>query len=396
MRKPLIIFVLVALFIGVSCDTEEPDSIFDPNATAAPDPVITSVIPPDSAFAIVEDITIIGKNFKSTPEDNFVYFDGNLATIVTADTNKLVVKSPDIIGDSILIQMTVNDAWNFAYYERLYTLNPIAIEYGQLDEYNNMKAITCDQNENVYVTSDNIIYIVKPDSIKTQFAELMSVAATAMKIGPSGYIYYCQSIAMFRMSSEGVNDASWYIIFPEDVNDFDFDNEGNMYVGSAKGVIYTVDIDNKLATAQATQDSVEISSVRVYGSDLYIAGSYKGTNPLHIKNGVWRYHITSGILGDSEQYLNWDDYDDSKINSITFSEDGDLYLSSTGDDCITVYSNGEFEPLYEGALYPNTTKLCWGNGKYLYAIRLQSDDATQRLIRINMQKNGAPYYGRTL
>ncbi len=395
MKKPLIIFVLIALFIGLSCDIKEPDGIFGPR-TVDPNLVITSISPKDSAYAIVEEITITGENFKTTPEENYVYFNGELATVVIVNTNELVVKSPDIIGDSISIQMTVSNAWEFFYYEDIYKLKPISIEYGQLDEYDNMKAITCDRNENVYVSSDNIMYIVKPDSIKNKFTELKSVAASAMKIGPSGYIYYCQSIAMFRMSPEGVDDAIWYIIFPEDVNDFDFDSDGNMYVGGVKGTVYSVDIENKLATVLTTIDSVNISSVRIFQSDLYIASNYKGTNSQHIKNGVWRYQITSGSLGDGEQYLNWDDYDDSKINSITFSDDGDLYLSSTGDDCITVYSNGEFERLYEGALYPNTKKICWGNGTYLYAIRLQGGEATQRLMRINMQKMGAPYYGRQL
>jgi len=394
MRKPLIIFVLVALFIGFSCDTEEPDGIFDPNVEVDPDPVITSISPADSAWSVVQEITISGQNFKNNSIDNYVYFDGKLASIISSSQSELVVKSPNIVGDSILIQIAVSNAYEFAYYDKNYKLKSITEEYGQLDEYDNMKAIACDKDENVYVTADNNVFIVEPDSSKKDFGTLMSIAATAMKVGPLSNLYYCQGIAMFRMLSDGTSDAGWYIIFPDNITDFDFDSDTNIYAGSDKGKIYSVDIANKTNSVLATLDSVNISSVRVFNSYLYVSGYYYGSNSQHITNGVWRYQIVSGTLTNQEEYLNWDEYDDSKINSITFDIDGYMYLSSTGGDCITIYENGTLKPFYQGVIYPNTKKICWGNGKYLYAIRMASDNTSQRLIKINMLKNGAPYYGR--
>jgi len=397
MKKSLLFGVIIMFsFIWiVSCDPDNPPSIWNEDDVGNPTPIISSFNPPDSAYSIIEDITITGDNFSEIPTENLVFFDGIRGEVKSASKTELIVKTPDLIGDSINIKIAVHGAYLFAEYDRPFKLKPIAIEYGGFDEYDNIKAIACDIDENIYVTSDKIIYKVKPDSLKKEFAQLLSIGASSMKIGPGGNFYYVQSIAMFRATPNGTSDG-WYTIFPKDINDFDFDNSGNLYAGGINGSIYSVDIENKVTNELVQYDSIKISSVRVFDEYLYFAGKYIGNDTNHVKNGIWRNKIVSGTLSAKEQYLIWDEYDDSEINAITFAADGDMYISSTGDDCITVFSNGELSPLYEGAIYPDTKRICWGNGKYLYAIRRKSDLASQSVVRINMQKMGAPYYGRQL
>jgi len=397
MRRNLLFIltgILMILCWIIACEPEYPPSVWDPNEKGKPNPVIISVDPPDSVFAIVDEITITGKNFSTVPEENLVSFDGVLSTVLSAADTQLIIKAPDKIGDSLLVKVSVIGAYLFAEYFP-YKLNPIAIEYGGFDEYDNIKAIACDKDENIYVTSDKIIYKVEPDSLKKEFAQLLSVGASSMKIGPGGNFYYVQLTAMFRATPNGTSDG-WYTIFPKDISDFDFDDSGNLYAGGVNGSIYGVDIENKVANELVHYDSIKISSVRVFNGYLYFASKYIGSDTNHVKNGIWRNKIVSGTLSTNEQYLIWDDYDDSEINAITFAADGDMYISSTGDDCITVFSNGELSPLYEGAIYPDTKRICWGNGNYLYAIRRKSDLASQSVVRINMKKMGAPYYGRQL
>ena len=111
--------------------------------------------------------------------------------------------------------------------------------------------------------------------------------------------------------------------------------------------------------------------------------------------GIWRNEIISeDSLGTNELFLNWDEYACNTITAITFSADGDMYIGTDMGDAITVLQNGNLRPFYKEILYPPTKAFCWGNGKYLYVIRLASDVATRRVIRINMFKDGAPYYGR--
>jgi len=56
--------VAILIVLSLSCeDNQYPESIWDPNEQSAPTPVITSVLPQDSAYAGVSTVTIIGENF---------------------------------------------------------------------------------------------------------------------------------------------------------------------------------------------------------------------------------------------------------------------------------------------------------------------------------------------
>ena len=77
-----------------------------------------------------------------------------------------------------------------------------------------------------------------------------------------------------------------------------------------------------------------------------------------------------------------------------------MYIGTTArpDPIFIVHPDGSHEPLYPGILGPQIFDMAWGNDIYLYVTRRASVEAgtTTRALRINMQKLGAPYYGRQL
>ena len=81
--------------------------------------------------------------------------------------------------------------------------------------------------------------------------------------------------------------------------------------------------------------------------------------------------------------------------SITFSKDGEMYIGTNLADPILIMKNGTLEPLYPGILTPTVGNLVWGEGNYLYATVIDAQGST-RLIRIDVGKPGAPYFGRNL
>ncbi len=86
----------------------------------------------------------------------------------------------------------------------------------------------------------------------------------------------------------------------------------------------------------------------------------------------------------------------SQIYALTFAADGDMYVGTDhAAGIMIVHPDGSFEPLYEGLLKPYVYSLAWGTGTYLYANqRNDVDPAQKRMLKINVLKQSAPYYGR--
>jgi hypothetical protein len=139
-----------------------------------------------------------------------------------------------------------------------------------------------------------------------------------------------------------------------------------------------------------------VRAVRVYNGYVYLAG-YRSSDSLE---AVWRNQIIApNNLGPNELVFDVTAAlgRDIQVQSLAFAEDGDMYVGTTALDPIqVVHPDGTNEPLYPGVLAPEMYDMEWGNDVYLYVCRRASVIAQTetRIIRINMQKKGAPYYGR--
>ena len=134
---------------------------------------------------------------------------------------------------------------------------------------------------------------------------------------------------------------------------------------------------------------------------VFISAEYTGDDSTEVFRGIWRYQIldAAGNLGEGELYFDWSAHageDGPAVLSMTFSEDGDLYLGMDKDQAITIlHPDKTTDFLYPEILKPPSSYLCWGEDKYLYINRHdESDPDNRRIIRVSLAVRGAPYYGR--
>jgi hypothetical protein len=212
-------------------------------------------------------------------------------------------------------------------------------------------------------------------------------------MGPGGYLYLTRSNTKLYRIPPGGGASAEFATLPGRVYDLDFDQLGNIYTAGNGNNLYLVRPD---ATNKSVADypGTFIKAVRVVNGYVYVAGKTSGG-----QEAVWRNQIISpDSLRPNEMVFDWTAKVSavSGIVSMAFAADGDMYLGTKGSEAIVVvHPDGSHEPLYPGLLEPESYALTWGNGIYLYVVRHNDVDADKRrIIRLNMQKNGAPYYGR--
>jgi hypothetical protein len=382
--------LVVAALSG--CENKYPESIYDPNFKGAPTPEITALIPPDSALAGIGKIVIRGKNFSTDPAKNFVFFGKVQARVLSASESELQVKTPNLVGDSIQVKIAVHGALLFSNIVR-YKLVQAIWDWGGFLAADDPWAITCDASENLYVglTSKNIDR-VSPRNQRSTYGTMPFIKATGMKMGPGGYLYVARGTkTLYRLAPGGGTAAKW-IDAPDKINDFDFAPSKSMYAGGDGNFLYLIRQDGSASQA-AAYTKVNIRSVRVFDGFVYVAGDTAG------RSFVWRNQILAeDQLGPREVYFDWNGRVDpsSRVYAITFSQDGDMYVGTDNAyGIVIVHPDGSFEPLYEGLIKPYVYSLAWGTGTFLYANQRNDTDPSQkRMMRINILKPGAPYYGR--
>ncbi len=399
-RYLLTTFALIAGIFLFSCERES-ESIYDEDDTGAATPTITSVDPPDENWAGVGTLVITGTNFSSVVEENLVFFDSHLGEVLSATTTDLEVRVPAYVADSVQIKLSVQGAFLFAEYDQPYDLKAAAIDYGGFDEYDQLSSIACNSGDTIFVSAFPAIHLIPPDSSKTDDPFIPDIrplaGAGALKVGPGGYLYLAQQTAVFRYDPEGNRDATWFVLLGGNASDFDFTEDQNILVGSQNGEVYYLDVEAKTSTSWATHADINISAVRVYDGDLYIAGYYVGDDSSLVQEEIWKREIQADVLGDSIHVADWDAFtlgSDAHITCMTFSAAGILFVGSDKDYALLQHDGSEFLPFYEQILYAPTRNMVWGGGDYLYMVRQAGGTEAQRIIQVNMLEPGAPYYGR--
>jgi len=395
------LLISFAFILSLSCEREATKSVFVEEQGGNPDPVINSIEPPNTGLAGIGVITIKGSNFSSTLGDNAVFFGSIQAIVVSASESELVVQSPSVIADSLEVKVSVIGAFSFSNII-YYTLENAVDElggYGVAGE--DLYAIAVDADENIYVyRSIRFIDLITPDTLdKNQPYGTASIVTTGMKMGPGGYLYLVKGSNknLYRIPPGGGNQSAFVRSLPDNLYDLDFDPVGNIYTAGDGDSITIVYPDGSFESVAGYTDTF-IKAVRVFNGYVYVAGNMLGS-----LEAVWRNQINSpNSLGPNELVfdLTAELGEDIEIQSLTFAEDGDMYIGTTADPdpIFIVHPDGSSEPLYPGVLAPEMYDMDWGNDIYLYVSRRASVIANTetRIMRINMQKKGAPYYGRSL
>ena len=280
------------------------------------------------------------------------------------------------------------------------------VEIGGFDEYTlSMFSVTADNDENIFVSTGTEVRMIAPDSITTNSLHNSTIFSgiSSMKMGPDGYIYFIQATALSRFTPLGVSESLWFKILAKGATDLDFASANELYISTRSSGspsfadIYLFKMDTGTYTAFPLFENMHTTSIRVYDGALYVATNYIGTDSLAYKNAVWKCTILGDSLSSPELYANFDDYDasgDTKISAITFSEIGVLYIGTTSGPALLKYENGNYITVYNDILTGPTKSFVWGNGTYLYMVRLASANGTQRVVRVDLREEGALYFGR--
>lgn len=415
MRKPLIIFVLVALFIGLSCDTEEPKSIFDPNATAAPDPVITSVIPPDSAYGGTDErftVTIVGENFGDNADEVLVNFGSKLAIIRSLSETQIAVTPPVNFSDSLRLMVSKfssNASWDFGTYEhvvggetvfRPYKLkNPTSIIPGY-DKYASPQSICVDGEGNLIICYNKNVDKMSPDGNVKSLVQLKGQKAVNAQIGPDGDLYY--GYIKYIMKVDTTDNTHTYNSLSATVKDLDFDQNGNLFVVDANS-IYLVNKSDLEETVLTNYKDTTFSCMRIYDNEMYLAGNYVGDDPL-ISSGpyIWKYSIDNNgnITSDLIEVIDWSatKYGNLIINNITFSTTGEMLIGTRNYSILSydMKGDGSIHKVYDELIGTETAhRIMWGVDDYLYMTTHDLDDLDNvKILKINLFEEGSPYFGR--
>lgn len=390
--------MVFAMFM-TACDEEPHPSLFNPDEVGKPQPVVTAVQPPDSTFGGVGEITIQGQNFSSVPSENLVFFGAQRTTVLAASPTELTVASPNLIADRVGLRVAVQGAELFSdpFY---YKLVPAVVEYGSFRSGELGYGITSDVNGNLFVSTNrsNIIRVT-PANRTSIYSMTPFLKTDGMRMGPNDVIYLAlfAGRARFVQAIEPANPGNprSIVSFSKNPRDLDFDANLNLWT-AAGDEIHLVRISNNTRVLKDTYPA-ELVAVRVFDGHLYVAGRNNTTG----EQKIWRSTISGEELGVKEVAYeltgaNW--LEDARVLCMTFAADGDLYLGTDHPAGIFVmHPDGSAEPLYEGLLAPQIYAMTWPAGEQALYATAQLDagtaNASSTIFKINLAKDGAPYYG---
>jgi len=210
-----LLLVAVALFIG--CKKEPPTGLYDDpslNVASKPQPVITSITPSGGALAGVTQITLTGTNFTAVKENNFVYFDATLATILQASATQLVLNAPLVVKDSIAVRVGVFGAQQLSPAVS-YNLSAAAEEFSKFQSFEEPWATTADADGNLYVSLFSNgkgagIAKITPAGVRSDFALPGSVSKfSGLKMGPDGALYGARLLFAIYRVAQGGSPSPW-------------------------------------------------------------------------------------------------------------------------------------------------------------------------------------------
>ena len=403
----LLTLLVLSLLLGAisGCNKEPTASLYDPNKQSAAAPIITSINPPAKALAGVSMLTIKGQNFSTNKQDNFVYFDASPGEVFFASAAEIVVRPPNVVGDSIKIKIAVHGAELFSNIV-LYKLEYSALDYGGIDKAFDVYGIECDNQENVYLSLGNgKIIKVDPQQNRSDFVLNAGGSYKGLKFGKGGYLYGVRTRYVYQISPDGVTVTQFGVKQPQPLNDLDFDRNGNLFAAGKYG-IFCLKSDASSLTA-ADYPLTTLNVIRVFNDYAYVAGDYAGTEAGIPKKAIWRNKIldANGTLGATEIAYDWaaaSGRANQTIAALTFAADGDMYIGTdTGDGIVVLHPQGDgsylastCEVLYPTVLSSPSSYFSWGGGQYLYVNHKSTNEADRKLIRVTMGKDSAPYYGR--
>lgn len=402
-------FVSIILISVTGCEDDPPQGIYNPNYQSAGTPAVTTIVPENAPYFIagVTTAVVTGSNFSTDTSKIIVYCDATVATVTSATATEIKFRVPNFSKDTVKVKIAVQGATNFSS-EKIISIKPSVETFTVIDTKNEKAwGITIDKNNALYVsvtTAGGVGLGVKKivgDTLRSDFSNRTTDNEWAgIKVGPGDTLYAVRNLAVLfalRQSTNpivyinGISNGSLSAL-----KDLDFDSQKNIWAGGEGTTkLYRINTNKQIRSFPFTGD---VRSVRVYNNALYVGGrTIVGSDTTE---GVFKFPIIAAdtSLGTMETYFNLKTnarYAASKAYAITFDNSGTLYLGTDhADGIIKVETNGTSGPFYYGVIGAKIISFAWSTGNALYAVRERASTATQELIKIDMQKTGAPYFGR--
>ncbi len=394
-----ILIVIIGITILISACKEEPAPSLYQQLDKGATPVITSVIPDKEALAGVTEITINGSNFSANKDDNYVFFGTVKATVLSASPTQLVVKAPALVKNDLDLKIAVLGVENFSNVIKYNLLEAVGVYYNFTKGVENPITVTVDNNENVYVyLKDAGIRKITPDGKISNWAQKGAESFFFdMKLGPNNVMIGTRNLRALFSVEEGKAPVT-YVTFPTGIAilALDFDADKNIWCAGSGGSLFSV-TPAKVTTAFPIDFIV--STVRVYNGYLYVAGKSSS------EEAIYRYKINSNTsLGTKEKFFDIGavyGLNKVNVNGIAFGNDGEMILGTNQSDAFISVKNGTATKFYPGLILPEVKSMMWGTKKNLFYTREAIETSSTgtvtiyyALMRVDMQKNSAPYYGR--
>jgi len=420
--KKNVLIILTGLLVGalliVSCEPEYPPSVWDPDDSGEPTPLVTNVTPPDSTYGGVgsrKTVTIDGENFNADAEKNFVWFGGQMGQVLEASASQLVVSAPANYQDSLTLKIAVHGAYLFGVYGDSVNSEMVAHPYklktplsqpGLYTKYDNPKGLFVDSQDNLFVTRPGSqgakLDRITADGTRIEVGTLMGKTVSNIRIGPNGQVYWGYLKYLLRADSSNLAQADMSQL-DIDVVSFDFDENDHLYVATKKSIYY-VNTADMSATSLVKYVDTTFSSLRVNYDQVYLTAAYTGTDttmspgPFLLKAAL---DVTNGGLsGGLETVLDFSEtmYADIAINQLDFDKDGGLYLAT--NNYSVLYSadpaGGSFEQLYPDLLGQHVAfRITWDQNESMYVNTNNPNNADLTTVyKVRVFVESAPYYGR--
>lgn len=404
--------LLLAVTLFTACDGPGSNSLFDETVTFSPDPTVSSLTPANRFFAGFQTITITGTNFSPTPANNTVWFNNVQATVVSASATQIVVNTPNLVADSIGVKVAVKGSIGFsnntryrleALFSDATVLPPNTLPVGSAVDRDGFFYIS-------YISSSSAapLGVGRFDATKAlqpTYVPVQGWAYRAMKIGPDGGLYMLRVAGgvpiLYRSPAVGGATTNWASSLGR-AEDFDFDAQGFVWVVGSNET-NTVANQNIFRVQDLGASRARVgypfvangTAVKVYDGHLYVGGTRANVPK------IWRFPINpDNTLGAEEEWIDLSSYSSQAVpRSIAFATDGTMFLAvnttATTQPLLAISPAKQIGEYYPNILPGSILKMHWVKGTQRVLMTLINPETgnTTRTITLNMQKDGAPFYG---
>ncbi|MEA3288298.1 MAG: hypothetical protein U9Q77_13125, partial [Candidatus Marinimicrobia bacterium] len=328
-RYLFILVLLPVVFLFTNCEEDDPEEVIEP-------PMITSLSSTDAYTG--EPVTITGENFNPVLNMNLVELAGKTVTVsesVTpsegSETNlTFFVPGMSTSGATIDAYVSVRNLGNDLTSDSLEMIVKPIFDVDSVPALPKTKGgIAFDGEDKLYVRGQDPgeVYIIGPNGNQRYFGQT-HWGEGEMVVGPDGYLYAAvvwgtYGVTRISLATEG--DYETYIPDTDIDNPFclDFDEDENLYVGTADGGFWRRNSD-----ASVTQ----ILSNQGWGAPTRINDGYVYwyTRSDSGRNGLYRAMLPDAATQDTitdasiETILLTEDYSPSGLAVDSF---GNVYLA---------------------------------------------------------------------